>query len=154
MITSEGQEESSGPGLFPPGDPTANWNVDDLGEYARFQHEGIVDGEKTLAPLYWSLGLSLRLAKRHFNYGQWSQYLAKWGISKARAARANAIYRTFADQGDVMGLSVEEAYDRRQRTQRSRIEETENETNRVTAPSDPLQDWLQDAASIADPPKS
>jgi len=141
--------KSTGPELLPPGAPTSSWSVDQLGKYVEAQHLAIDTGEKALAPLYWKLGLALKLAKRHFNHGQWSKCLENWGISKARAARATAIYRTFGEEHLVIGLAVEEAYGRRQRKTHSRREKAQDGPSEKAVDIEPLQAFLQDAAGVA-----
>lgn len=113
--TDPNDEKSFEPQLLPAGPPTAEWGVEQLGVYAQLQHRIIVDGETSLAAVYWRLGHALGLARKDFSRGQWQGYLKKLGIDKTRASKARAIYRTFKEEEQVRGLSVDEAYGRRKR---------------------------------------
>jgi hypothetical protein len=108
-------EKSCDSQLFPEGDPTSEWGLDRLGAYAQLQYRQIMDSEKTLTAAYWRLGCGLVLAKRIFKHGCWGQHLKILGIDRTRAAKATAIYKTFAKEEDVAGLRVDEAYARRER---------------------------------------
>ena len=111
------EEKSFAPKLFPDGEPTNEWGVDELGAYARLQERHIVEGEKSLTAAYWKLGRALDLVLKILPRGHRGRYLEELGVHKTRAARARAISRTFAEEKEVFGLSVEEAYDQRQRRQ-------------------------------------
>ncbi|QDU94469.1 hypothetical protein [Lignipirellula cremea] len=104
-----------GPQPFRSGNPNNEWGIDELSFYAQIQFGQILEGERLLTPSYWRLGNALALAKKSLHRGQWAQYLAALGIDKTRASKARAIHRTFPEAGDVVDLTVEEAYDRRQR---------------------------------------
>ncbi|MHC4400605.1 MAG: hypothetical protein ACYTG0_13095 [Planctomycetota bacterium] len=110
-----GSEKSCGLQLFADGEPSNEWGLEELSTYAQMQYRQILDGEKLLAPAYWRLGHALVLAKEAFRHGKWTQHLKDLGIDKTRASRARAIYRTFDKDEDVSGLTVEEAYAKRQR---------------------------------------
>ena len=117
MSKVSGSGKSCGPQLFKDGEPNNEWGLDELSFYAKMQHRQIIDGEKLLTPSYWRLGHALVLAKRALNHGQWTRYLQDLGIDKTRASRARAIYRTFAKEEDLAGLTVEQAYARRESRQ-------------------------------------
>jgi hypothetical protein len=150
-------DKSFGPQLFPGGEPNPEWGVDELGCYARVQHQAIEDGERLLAPSYWRLGLALNLARRQFEHRQWGKYIEQLGINKARASRARAIHRTFEKIGDVVGLTVEEAYDRRERKQRKQRGGQSRETDEQQALAAFLDnvsqkaDFFIDVAGFAEP---
>ncbi|HUT93410.1 MAG TPA: hypothetical protein VMY37_28360 [Thermoguttaceae bacterium] len=108
---------SCGLQLFVDGEPSNEWGLEELSTYARMQYRQILDGEKLFAPAYWRLGHALVLAKTAFRHGKWAQHLKDLGIDKTRASKARAIYLTFDKAEDVSGLTVEEAYARRQRKQ-------------------------------------
>ena len=110
--------KSCGPQHSDASTPTADWLPKQLGEYARVQHQAIVKGEKRLTPAYWRLGQALTLARRHFNSGQWGMQLEELGIDRTRASKACAIFKTFDAPEEVDELSVEEAYQQRERKQR------------------------------------
>ena len=55
------------------------------------------------------------MAQRDLRRGERGKFLENWGITKTRASKARAIYRTFAKEQDVSGLSVEEGYEQRTR---------------------------------------
>ena len=118
-MTSEDLDrgKSCGPQLFNDGEPNNEWGLDELSLYAQMQHRQIIDGEKLLTPSYWRLGHALVLAKQALNHGQWARYLRELGIDKTRACRARAIYRTFAKEEELGGLTVEQAYARRESQQ-------------------------------------
>jgi hypothetical protein len=114
MATNEvDAAKSCGPQLLYDGEPSNEWALEELNIYAQIQYRQILDGEKLLAPAYWRLGNALVLAKKAFRHGKWQQHLKDLGIDKTRASKARAIYRTFAKENDVVGLTVEEAYARR-----------------------------------------
>lgn len=111
----EDGEKSCDSQLLPEGEPTSEWGLGQLGIYAQLQYREIMDGEKTVTAVYWRLGRGLVIAKQIFKHGCWGQHLKILGIDKTRAAKAAAIYKTFAKEGDVAGLQVDEAYARRDR---------------------------------------
>jgi hypothetical protein len=102
-----------GPQLLPEGQPTNEWGVDQLGVYAQMQYRQIVDEEKHATRSYWRLGNALSQAKKAFAHGHWARYLKELGIDKSRASKARVIYRTFTQEEDATGLTVDEAYARR-----------------------------------------
>lgn len=97
--------------------PAAPLGLEDLGEQARRVHDKIVNCEKTVAPEYWELGRVLKLARKQLARGQWGSFLTAYGIHPVRACRARAIYETFSSPDALGELSVEEAYEKRQRRQ-------------------------------------
>jgi hypothetical protein len=99
-------------------EPSHGWDLDRLGKFLQEQHLAIVEGEKQLAPVYWRMGQASNLARKHFSRGQWGRYLESLNIHKTRAARAQAIFRTFSADSELGGLSVEEAYESRTRRHR------------------------------------
>jgi hypothetical protein len=109
-------ENSCGPQLLESVEPDDDWNVDRLGRYAKRQHEAILKEEHAIAPHNWRLRHALLIARKSFAYGQWTNYLAKFGIETTRASKACAIYRSFAMIEAVGSLSVVEAYKARRRT--------------------------------------
>ena len=108
-------EKSCDSQLLPEGDPTSEWGLDHLGVYAQLQYRQIMDGEKSLTVTYRRLGCALVHTKKIFKHGCWGQHLKLLGIDRTRASKAMAIYRTFPKEEDVVGLRVDEAYDRRER---------------------------------------
>ena len=126
MARKNGDDEKScGPQHLVSGEPSSEWAVDELGRYAQMQHQQIADGEKLLTASYWRLGHALELAKMSFNHGQWTKYLDELKIDPTRASKARAIYRTFGEEEEVAGLTVEEAYDQRERQQAKKPEEND-----------------------------
>lgn len=110
MIGASSNDESCGPQQ----PPSENWNADQLGRYAQSQNEDINAGERYLTPSYWRLGQALHLARTKVKNG-WGEFLETWGIDKTRASKARAIYKTFGDPDKVSEMSVEQAYDKRER---------------------------------------
>ncbi|HEV2972374.1 MAG TPA: hypothetical protein VGY55_20540 [Pirellulales bacterium] len=108
-------DKSFGLQPLPDGEPTNEWDPDQLGCYAQVQHQQIIDGEKLLTPTYWRLGKALCLAKKNFGHGQWTKFLGFWRIDKTRAARARAIFGAFDNEQAVQAISVEDAYRQRKR---------------------------------------
>jgi len=102
--------------------PEESWDLETLAQYSRAQGDRINQAEQTLSLLYWRLGAALTYARRHFDHGQWSRYLEQLGIDRTRASKARAIFRTFRSEQFVAGLSVDEAYSKRKRTQKRVIE--------------------------------
>ena len=95
--------------------PDATWGVEQLGQYAQAQERSIVEGECSLTALYWRMGNALELARHQFTQGQWGCFLSSLAIHKTRASKARAIYRTFASEAELAQLSVQAAYEQRER---------------------------------------
>jgi hypothetical protein len=100
--------------------PDASWAFDQLGQYAQSVDRAITEGERSLTPADWNLGLALELARRQFSYRQWGRFLAGLNVDPTRASKARAIHRTFQSADAVAELSVKEAYQRRKRRRRPR----------------------------------
>jgi len=101
--------------LLSEGEPDAEWGIDQLNVFAQMRYRQLMDGEKSLTVAHWRLGHALVLVKKIFKHGHWGQHLKDLGIDKTRAAKATAIYKTFAKEEEVAGLRVDEAYARRKR---------------------------------------
>ena len=108
-----------GPQLCPSGSPRAEWAPDQLRDYSQSQYQAILEDERTLAVTYWRLGAALNLLRESSRHGQWQQFLGTLGIDKTRASKARVIARTFADEDQLAGLTVQEAYRRRRRNEPS-----------------------------------
>jgi hypothetical protein len=126
--------------------PQQDWGLDQLSNYARAQNAAITRCEHSLTARYWHLGLALNLARRHFSRGQWGKFLQELGVDKTRASKACAIHRTFKQQESVEGLSVQEAYQRRER--KPRKSSTKKRRKRKTNGS--IIRWLLDVCKKAD----
>ena len=74
-----------------------------------------MDGEKSLPVIYWRLGGALEVLRGKLKRGEWGKHLAGLGIDRTRASRARAIRRCFRGEEELQGLTVAEAYGRRQR---------------------------------------
>ena len=98
-------ENSCGPQLLESVEPDDDWNVDQIGRCAKRQHEAILKKEHAIAPHYGRLGQALLIARKSFAHGQWTKYLAKFGIETTRASKACAIDRSFAMIEAVGSLS-------------------------------------------------
>ena len=116
------RSKSCGPKLLDNEEPSQDWSLEKLNNYARLQCREILDGKKLLTPMYWRLGAALSLAKKAFKHGEWCQHLEDQGIDKTQASKARAIHQTFAKVVDVAGLTVEEAYARRKRGHAAKTE--------------------------------
>lgn len=131
--------------------PSQSWGVERLVEYARLQHDEILKREKSLAPCYWRLGHALSLARKNFDHGQWSQYLASLGIHKTRASRARTIYEAFVTVDEVKDMSVEDAYEaRRHRLQGHQSVQVDVEAVRVVKFIKALAKIERGAAQVLD----
>jgi hypothetical protein len=151
MIRDDRDKKRFGPKPFSSAEPTSEWDVEQSGTYLHWQHQFIVDGEKSLTPCYWRLGYSLELARHQFTYGQWEKYLAHWGINKVRAARARAIRRTFSTLKEVERLTVEEAFERRQRRQPATARgKTESQHGPMGAFMAEMGPWCRRAEALVD----
>jgi hypothetical protein len=117
MTEPETAPKSCGPQPLPTGSPCAEWTTDELLDYSNAQNQAILDEERTLAVAYWRLGRALNLLREDCQYGQWAQLLERLGIDKTRASKARAIARTFDDERQLAGLTIEEAYQRRRRNE-------------------------------------
>ncbi|HWB00216.1 MAG TPA: hypothetical protein VG713_17100 [Pirellulales bacterium] len=102
-------EKSFGPKPSVEDQPSHSWTTEQLGDYAKAQHQLIVDGENQLALVYWNLGMALTIARRQFPRGEWGPRLLSLGISKPRSSRALAIFRTFSAPEHLADKSVEQA---------------------------------------------
>jgi hypothetical protein len=110
-------DESFGPKLFSSEEPDHTWDLERLGAFARAKQEAILRGERSVPPLYWSLGMTLEIARKQIGRGAWGRQLEEWGFSKAMACRARAIFWTFSSPEALAELTVEQAFSQRQRRQ-------------------------------------
>ena len=124
------QARSCGPQPLVDEFPTGDWCAEQLTEYATQQHEFIEAEEVSLAPRYWRLGLALNLVRKQIPHGEWKSFMKSLGIEKTRASKARAIHQTFESEADLVGMSVDAAYDARTRTRHS---------DRYSEPADPLE---------------
>jgi hypothetical protein len=123
--------KSCGPQLLPSGYPNTDWNSKQLQNFSRQQNQEILGQEQSLAIVYWRLGTALNLLREDYRHGQWTQELESLGIDKTRASKARAIANTFASEDELANLTVDEAYGKRQRQQRSPERATDQETTTV-----------------------
>jgi len=142
--------KSCGPQLFPEDLPSTEWDVDQLGEYAASQHEAIAGDEKTLAPRYWRLGLALDLARKQIRHGNWNRFMAEHGIDRTRASRARAIHRAFPNEDLLAGLTVEEAYSRREKRGGGRSSVSQDPHRRLASCLKSLRSVAEELASEAE----
>ena len=126
--------------------PQEDWGLDQLSNYARAQDAAIAQCEQSVTTRYWHLGLALNLARRHFSRGQWGKFLQELGIDKTRASKACAIHHTFKQQASVEGLSVQEAYERRERKARN----SSAKKRRKKQTNGSINQWLLDVCKKAD----
>ncbi len=124
--------------------PDESWGVDDLGRHAQSIDRAISDGEQSLTPHYWNLGLTLGLARCQFGYRQWGKFLSDLNIDPTRASKARAIHETFASAEQVSTLSVKEAYQQRKRKRRSSTRPTDKKVAAASA--------SESALAVIDPP--
>ncbi len=99
--------------------PSHGWTLDQLTAAAREEWAAILTAEKTTTARYWRLGQVLHLARKQFAHGQWIGYLKELGIEKTRALKAMRIFETFSTAAQTAGLTVAEAYARRERRPRA-----------------------------------
>ena len=125
--------------------PQKDWEIDQLGSFARDQDQAIRRGEASLTKSYWRLGLSLNLTRRNFSRGQWGKYLEELGIDKTRASKACAIHRTLKSEARIGELTVREAYRHRQRKPRKLSSKRHRKKN-----SDGIAQWLMEVCRRAD----
>jgi hypothetical protein len=126
--------------------PQKDWDMERLGLYAQAQHQAIETSEQSLSADYWRLGLALNLARDQFAHHQWEKSLQKLGIDKTRASKARAIHRTFPTEQAVDGLSVQEAYARRERRPRKAASKKQRKKRKQKG----LCDWLRDVCREVD----
>jgi hypothetical protein len=124
-MATEDNNNVSGAKPLSADEPSESWELDRLAEYAKTQHDAIVKGEQTLAPLYWKLGEALHWARKHVPRGHWGRFLDKAGIHKVRASKSRAIYKTFPGPEAVANMAVEEAYGMRERRTRTATHRTQ-----------------------------
>jgi hypothetical protein len=141
-MNNDTTSEGFAPKPFAEGEPDHSWGLDQLGDYARQQHDAIVQGETSLAGTYWRLGQVLELARKQLARGHWSRFLTSLGVHKVRASKARAIYRSFATPEALAGVAVEEAYDQRQRRQIDRWRKPRREDSRSESAEPNRQDTL------------
>jgi len=142
-------DKGCGPQLSISEIPTDEWKVDRLGEFAATEHRAIVADETTLAPRYWRLGMALNLARKQIRHGKWLSFLESYEIEKTRASKARAIHRTFESEQDVDGLTVEEAYARRERRGGGRTSTSEDGVQKLAAYLHTLSDCVDGVACDA-----
>ncbi|MBI1311626.1 hypothetical protein GC176_10055 [bacterium] len=130
--------ESCGPQHLDDVFPSESWGTARLGQFAATQHCAIARRERALPRRYWRLGRALDLARDKVPHGEWNEFLEQHGIEKTRASKARAIYRSFDSEGDVTGLSVEEAYDQRTRKFATRAQSPTGPLQRLTSCLDQL----------------
>lgn len=109
------ESKGFGPQLFPEGEPTNEWQIEQLGCYAHSQQQRIEEQERLATPAYWRLGKALCFAKKSFGHGQWEKFLEHWRIDKTRASKARAIFAAFESESSLQDISVEEAYRQRKK---------------------------------------
>lgn len=99
--------------------PAADWGVEKLREFAAQRSAMIDKVVNSLSQDYWRLGAALHYLRQklHLRHGEWEQFLSSNKISTTRAAKARAIHETFPSLDKVVGLSVDEAYGRREAKQ-------------------------------------
>ena len=147
MTMNPEDEKSCDPQLFGD-DPTEEWGIERLGQYAQARHQEIEAEEQSLACTYWRLGLALNLARREFSHGQWTKFLDALGIDKTRASRARAIQRSFDTECSLEGMSVQEAY--RCRKRKVRKPSANKERRKKSKQKTTMVDWLFDVCNKAD----
>jgi len=131
---------------FPTGTPTAEWTIEELTIYAQAQRDAIYEDERRGAVAYWRLGQALNMLRKNFHHGHWEKLLNDLQLEKSKASRARAIAKTFAEEREVVRLTVKEAYEKRTRPQR-RAPKTSGEPNRALKR---LRQFLAHVAKKAD----
>jgi len=139
-MDKEDSDNVSGAKPNPDEEPSESWDLDSVSHYAKTQHDLIVQGEHTLAPLYWRLGQSLHFARKLVPRGHWGGYLEELGVHKVRASKARAIYRTFSTPDAVTGMAIEEAYD--QRVRRTAVAENRRRPSKTREECEP-DEWVK-----------
>jgi len=86
MSKDASTDESFGPKLFLPEEPDHTWDLERLGVFARAKQEAILQGERSLTPLYWSLGMTLETARKQIGRGAWGRQLEEWGTNGPEVA--------------------------------------------------------------------
>ncbi len=129
-------------------EPDGRWTIEELGRFARAQHQLIADGEKLLALGYWKLGGALEILRQNFNHGQWCKCLDELGIDRTRASKARCIRRTFECEADIRGLTVAEAYGRRKRKHRQSQDSEADSEDEKHALADFIKDVCERATSL------
>jgi hypothetical protein len=118
MGSAEPDDKSCTPQLFPFGQPNPEWLPEQLIAFVLAQYRVILNSERVLSAEYWRFGTALEVLRTTFDHGQWEQFLKNSQIDKSKASRARAIARTFAKEEDLANLTVQQAYERRDRKQR------------------------------------
>lgn len=148
-------EKSSAPKLLAEL-PCKSWGQDRLQAFAVDTNKRIDEIGRPLAQQYWLLGAVLILLKLELGWGMLGQFLAKNSITKARAARARAIHRTFKSPEDLGDLTVESAYEKRRRKQSTkeikarRTKPPKQAKPRETSPWNTLPEFLTGVVKQAD----
>lgn len=143
--------------------PSLDWDLTRIESYAADLSRKIDEVERPLAQEHWRLGSSLTMLKQKgkFRRGEFSALLKRLGIDKTRASKARAIFRTFATAEKLDGLTVEAAYQRRERKMkkqddgkpvRKSTRKLPNEFEASSGPAVwlPLPGFLADAARHAE----
>ena len=142
-------DKGCGPQLLDCETPSDDWEIGRLGDFAATEHSAILADEIKLAPRYWRLGLALNLARKQFRHGKWMEFLNSYAIDKTRASKARAIHRTFKSEQDLDGLTVDEAYSRRERRRGERTSDPEDAIQKLRAYLQPLIDCVDDVVNEA-----
>ena len=93
-------------------EPSPDWTVDQLGEYARVQDDLCVGLGRKMAIHRFREGHALTLAYKKIGYGGWMAYLAKHGISHSGDARARKLWEKAKTEKNLDGLTIMEAYEK------------------------------------------
>ena len=84
MCTDAAQEDCFACEIAPEAEPSHGWNLMQLEEYAKAQHDAIVRSETTFAPAYQRLGRALELIRPKRGRGEWGKHLESLGTHRVR----------------------------------------------------------------------
>jgi len=90
---------------------TAEWSVDQLGQYAQSQEVLCAGLGRKMAVHRFREGHALTLAFEKIGYGGWTPFLKKYNISHSSADRARKLYARAMTEEKLVGLTVMDAYE-------------------------------------------
>ena len=132
---------------FPIGPPNSEWFPEQIMAYIQVQYQVILDNECMLAVNYWRLGKATEALRKTFSHGQWEQFLKTAKLHKSKVS-APGDRAAFEKEDDLVGLTIQEAYNHRSRTQQASAEPPAGESR---ADSVRFAGFLDHVSRLADP---
>ena len=114
MIDNINDPQDGFPGLgkVEEAEPSGNWTLEELGQYAK-RHEETAKRKMAIHTYRQGHALTLAFVKveAEQGYGHWGAYLKQQGISTSSDDRARKLFRSVDNEGALEGLKITEAYE-------------------------------------------